>query len=98
MGYACFIKDSPPLKFYDAAKVSHQDMVGNGVHASSQILDFHEDTQLDLGVIYQSYHLGTRYFMLIYYKNGYVGMVSGAALDKAITVEQQVIVKKLPAH
>lgn len=25
-------------------------------------------------------------------------MVSGAALDKAITVEQQVIVKKLPAH
>lgn len=99
MGYAYFIKDFfPPLKVYDAAKVSHQDMVGNVVHVSSQILNFHEDTQFDLGVIYQSYHLGTRYFMLLYYKNEHISMVYGAALDKVIIVEQQVIIKKFPAH
>lgn len=70
--------------------------MGNVVRASSQILDFHEDTQLDLGVIYQPYHLGTRYCMLIYYKNGHTGMVYGAALDKGIIVVQQLMVKNCP--
>lgn len=86
------------LKVYDAAKVNHQDTVGNVVHVSSQILNLHEDTQFNLGVIYQSYHLGTRYFMLLYYKYEYISMVYGAALDKVIIVEQPVIIKKFPTH
>lgn len=87
MGYAYFIKDFFSLKVYDAAKVSHQDSVGNVVNVSSHILNFHEDTRFDLGVIYQSYHLGTRYFMLLYYKNEHITLVYGAALDKVIIVE-----------
>lgn len=98
MGFAYFIKDFFPLKVYDAAKVNHQDTVGTVVHVSSQILNFHEETQFNLGVIRQSHCLGTRYFMLLYYKNKYISSVYDAALDKVIIVEQQVIIKKFPTR
>ena len=50
------------------------------------LVNFHEDTQFSLGVICQLYHLGTRYFMLLYYKNEKVKMVCGAPLDKVVVV------------
>lgn len=64
MGYAYLIKDFFSLKVRDAAKVNHQDTVGNVVNISSQILNFGEDTQFDLGATYQSYHLGSRCFII----------------------------------
>lgn len=87
MGYAYLIKDFFPLKICDAAKVNHRDTVGNSVNISSQILNFHEDIQFDLGAIYQSYHVGSRSFMLLYYKNEHIKVVYGAALDNVVRVE-----------